>query len=400
MSNGGNMLTEKRILELARENKSYVQKVFRWFHKHPEIAHKEQKTNQYIRQELDKMGVSYFAPKDNITIAVIDSGKAGKTIGLRCDTDALPVQEETGLSYASVYDGVMHACGHDAHMAMGIGTAYILTTYKAEWNGKVKIIFQPAEEGEDGSDQVIATGLVDDVDVFFAIHVWSPYRTGELHVSPITVSAAVNMFTIRIIGKGGHGATPEKCADAIVAGASLVSSLQSVVSRVISPMESAVITIGSFHAGSAGNIIAQEAVLQGTTRTLNERTRQKVSDTLRTFAESTAEMYGCKAEITDIRVSDAVQNDIAATKIAKQCAIELVTSEYIGEQKTMMLGDNFANYGVIAPYCYVQVGIADEKKHTHYAHHNGRFAVDEDVLPLCVAWMTSFVVRSAVEDKL
>ena len=391
------MLTEKIILEFAREDEAYIQKVFRWLHQHPEVAHKEQKTNQYLRQELDKMGVFYLTPKDNITIAVIDSGKEGKTIGLRCDTDALPVQEETGLSYASLYNGVMHACGHDAHMAMGIGTAKILTEHKEEWCGKVKIIFQPAEEGEDGSDQVIATGLVDDVDCFFAIHVWSPYKSGELRVSPIAVSAAVNIFTIRMIGKGGHGATPEKCADAIVAGSALVSSLQSVVSRVISPMEPAVVTIGSFHAGTAGNIIAPEAVLQGTTRSLNEETRQKISDSIRKYAEHIAEIYGCKAEITEIRTSDAVQNDARATEIARKCAIELVPSELVGEQRTMMLGDNFANFGAIAPYCYVQVGIADEEKQTNYAHHNGKFKVDEDVLPLCVAWMTSFAVRSAVE---
>lgn len=392
------MLTEKKILELAKKDEAYIQNVFRWLHQHPEIAHKEQGTNQYLRQELDKMGISYLAPKDNITIAIIDSGKEGKTIGLRCDTDALPVHEDTGLPYASIYDGVMHACGHDAHMVMGIGAAKILNEHKEEWCGKVKIIFQPAEEGEDGSDQVIETGLVDDVDCFFAIHVWSPYKSGELHVSPITVSAAVNMFTIRIIGKGGHGATPEKCADAIVAGSALVTSLQSVVSRAISPMESAVVTIGSFHAGKVGNVIAEEAVLQGTTRTLNEETRKKVSDALCSYANHIAQMHGCRAEIIDIRVSDAVHNDVKLAEIAKKCAMELVPSEVIGEQRTMMLGDNFANFGSIAPYCYVQVGIADEEKQTNYAHHNGRFKVDEDVLPLCVAWMTSFAVRSAVEN--
>ncbi len=391
------MLTEKSILELAEKNETYVKEIFRWLHQHPEVAHKEQGTNQYLRERLDELGVPYDMPKDNITIAVIDSGKTGCTVGLRCDTDALPVQEETGLPYASVYDGVMHACGHDAHMAIGMGTAKILIENIEQWSGKVKIIFQPAEEGENGSDQVIGTGLVDDVDVFFAIHVWSPYPSGEFHVSPITVSAAVNMFTIRITGKGGHGATPEKCGDAIVAGAALVSSLQTVVSRAISPMESAVLTIGSFHAGSAGNIIAQEAVLQGTLRTLNEETRQKASELLCSFAEHTAMMYGCEAEVTDIRVSDAVTNNKTVTEIALKCAKELVVSDLIREQKTMMLGDNFANYGSIAPYCYVQVGIANKEKRTDFAHHNGRFAVDEDVLCPCVAWMTSFAIDSAKE---
>ena len=384
------MLTEESILNLAKAEREYVTEAFRWLHRHPETSHHEQKTNIYLRKELDKLGIFYHAPADNITIAVIKSDNPGSTVGLRCDTDALPVCEETGLSYASENPGVMHACGHDAHMAVGLGSARILQENKSAWCGTVKLIFQPAEEGENGSDQVIETGLVDDVDVFFAIHVWSPYASGMLHVSPVVVSAAVNMFTVRIIGKGGHGAAPEKCADAVAAGACLVTALQSVVSRAVSPMESAVLTVGSFHAGTAGNIIAQDAELKGTIRTLKEETRQKVSAALESYAAHVAQMYGCRAEVNNIRVSDAVKNDERAAQIAEKCAVLLVGEKRVRGQKTMMLGDNFANYGRIAPYCYVQVGIADPKKHTDYAHQNSRFAVDEEVLPLCVAWMTSF----------
>lgn len=386
------MLTEKKILQEAQRIDEYIITAYRYFHRHPEVAHQEQKTNRYIRNELDAMGVYYLAPADNITIAVLDSGRPGAVVGLRCDTDALPVKEETNLSYGSENEGIMHACGHDAHMAMGLGTIKILKKYQNQWSGRIKVIFQPAEEGEDGSDQVIATKTVDDVNVFFAVHVWSPYKSGTLHVSPVTVSAAVDMFTIRLVGKGGHGAAPEKCADAVVAGALLVTSLQTVVSRVVSPMEPVVLTIGSFHGGTAGNIISQEVVLKGTLRTLKEETRRKVSEALERYATDTAHMYGCKVEIDNIRVSDAVQNDLRAAKIAKKCAENLVPEDRVEGQQTMMLGDNFANFGRIAPYCYVQIGIADKEKGTDQAHHNGKFQVDEGVLALGAAWMTSFAV--------
>lgn len=394
------MLTEEEILREARSMKGDITAAYRHFHRHPEVAHKEQQTNLHIRKELDDMEVLWLAPADNITIAVLDSGAPGATVGLRCDTDALPVMEETGLPYASEAEGVMHACGHDAHMAIGLGALKILKNHPGEWRGRVKLIFQPAEEGENGSDQVIATGLVDDVDVFFAIHVWSPYESGTLHVSPVAVSAAVNMFTVRLTGRGGHGAMPEKCADAIVAGASLATSLQTVVSRAVSPMDPAVLTIGSFHGGTAGNIIAQEAVLKGTIRTLREETRAKASETLRRYAMDTAHMYGCEAQVEDIRVSDVVRNDPRAAEIALGCARKLVPACFVGGQQAMMLGDNFANYGRIAPYCYAQLGIADKEKQTDHAHHSGRFRVDEDVLPLGAAWMASAAVRFGSEWKL
>lgn len=393
------MLTEEEILREAQGIQGYISAAYRYAHSHPEVAHKERQTNLYIRKELDDMEVPWLAPADNITIAVLDSGIPGATVGLRCDTDALPVKEETGLPYASETEGVMHACGHDAHMAIGLGTIKILKKHQGRWRGKVKVIFQPAEEGENGADKVIATGLVDDINVFFAVHVWSPHKSGTLHVSPVTVSAAVNMFTVRLTGKGGHGATPEKCADAIVAGASLVTSLQTVVSRGVSPMEPAVLTIGSFHGGTAGNIIAQEAVLKGTIRTLREETRAKASESLRRFARDTAHMYGCEAQVEDIWVSDVVRNDPRAAEIVERCAYKLVPADLVGTQQTMMLGDDFANYGRIAPYCYAQLGIGDKDKQTDYAHHNGKFRVDEDVLPLGTAWMASAAIRFGSEWK-
>ncbi|MBQ6804715.1 MAG: amidohydrolase [Clostridia bacterium] len=392
-------ISQELILSAARHMQDDLIHIFRELHRHPEIAHHEIWTHQFIRSFLDQWAIPYLSPAPNITIAILESGKEGATVGLRCDTDALPVQEETSLPYASQIPGMMHACGHDAHTAIGLGTARLLKESMGKWQGKAKIIFQPAEEGEGGADEVLETGLVNDVDVFFSIHVWSHYPAGTLRAAAVPVSAAVNMFTIHLLGKGGHGATPEKCHDALVAGAELVSALQTLVSRRVSPMEPALLTIGSFHAGTVGNIVAEEAVLKGTFRSLNEETRLLLEKGLSEMTHQIAAAHHCTAEIDDRRLSDAVINDPKVTELAKKCARGLVPDDCILGQDTRMLGDDFANYGRIAPYCYAQVGIADEKKQTHYAHHNSRFAMDEDMLPICVAWMASFAINAGAEWK-
>lgn len=393
------MLTGNQLLEQASAYHQEYIEIYRYLHRHPEVAHHEKETNRFIRQELDKLCIPFLAPADNVTIAVIDSGLPGATVGLRCDTDALPVLEETGLEYASESPGVMHACGHDAHTAIGLGTAKLLKENIGEWKGKVKLIFQPAEEGEAGAQDVIRTGLVNDVDVFFGLHVWSPYPSGEIHVSPVAVSATVDMFKIIVRGKGGHGATPEMCCDAVVAGSAIVMALQTVVSRKISPMDPALLTLGSFHAGTAGNIIAPEAEIKGTFRSLNQEVRQAIYENLVQISQLVAESYGCTAEVINRRLSDAVINDEDAVRIAKASAAELVGEKQVYPQHSMMLGDDFSDYGAIAPYCYGQVGIADPEKSTDYAHHNGKFRMDEDVLPLCVAWMTRSAMRYGSEWK-
>ena len=388
---------ENRWLTAARSLEGDTRDLYRHLHQYPETAHQEQGTHRFLRSVLTKYGISFEAPRDNITVAVLRGALPGATVGLRCDTDALPVQEETGLPYASRHPGAMHACGHDAHMAIGLTAARVLNGCLATLHGTVKVIFQPAEEGEDGADEVIATGLVNDVDVFFAIHLWSPYGSGTLHMGPITVSAAVDMFTVTLSGSGGHGATPEKCHDVITAGAALVQSLQTVVSRRISPLSPAVLTVGSFQAGAAGNIIADQAVLRGTLRALDEDTRALVETEMERITHSVAEAYHCRAEIQNRRISDVVRNDPRAAALARECALEFMDESMVQPQRAMMIGDDFANYSRIAPTCYAQVGIADEAKGTHYPHHSGRFRVDEAVLPLCVAWMACFAFRAGNE---
>lgn len=366
---------------------------FRWLHAHPETSHHEVETNRFIRAELDKLGIFYEAPAENITVAVVRSAFPGPVMGLRCDTDALPVCEETGLEYASQHLGVMHACGHDAHITAGLFAARILHEQPEKWRGVLKVIFQPAEEGEGGAQEVLRTGLADDIDVFFGIHVWSPHPSGGLYASATPVSATVDMFTIRIRGKGGHGATPDRCHDAIVAAAALVTQLQTAVSRRVSPMQPALLTIGSFHAGTVGNVIAGEAELKGTLRSFDPETRSTLVNTLCSMTGLVAQAHGCTGEVDNHPLTDAVVNDPRVTDAARRAAEKLFGPGCVQPQTALMLGDDFADYGAVAPYCYAQVGIADERKGTHHAHHNGLFKVDEDVLWKCAAWMAGFAVE-------
>jgi amidohydrolase len=365
------------------------------FHRFPEPSRGEIRTNRRIREVLDAASIPHCDPKANITIAVIQGAFPGKTVGFRCDTDALQLKEDTGLDFSSQTDGMMHACGHDAHIAMGLCTAKILERRKTELSGRYKIIFQPAEEGERGADEVIATGLISDVDAFFAIHVWSFYPSGTLAVSPGGICASADMFTVRIHGKGGHGAYPHLCVDTVTAGAAIVTALQQIASRLISPLKPVVVTVGSFHAGTRCNIISQDAVLEGTLRAFDQDTRQQVIAHFDRIIRETADAYQCSAEIEIRPACGAVVNDELLAGIARQCALELVPAAMVAAEEPSMLGDDFAAYAAIAPACYAQVGIANTAKGTAYAHHHARFDIDEDMLPIGIAWACGFAAAAA-----
>ena len=368
---------------------------FEDLHRHPEPSHHEVRTNRRIREALTREGIELLCPAPNITIALIRGAHPGKTVGLRFDTDCLQMQELTDLPYKSETDGLMHGCGHDAHAAVGVFVSHLLADNRDSLSGAYKVIFQPAEEGERGADEVIATGLVDDCDAFFGLHVWSLYETGTLHATPGGVCAEPDMFKVTIHGKGGHGATPELCADPIAAGAAVVQSLQHIVSRFISPMQSVVATIGSFHAGTRCNIIAQDAVLEGTLRAFDDDVHRTLVEAFRRIITQVSAAHGCTAEIEINEIAGVTYNDAGLCRLANEAAAQLVAPEKIQPQEPSMLGDDFAQYRAIAPCCYVQVGMRNEAKGCCHAHHNGLFKVDEDVLPLASAWMALCASRAA-----
>lgn len=389
--------TDMDFMTAAKAYEADMRAFFRDLHQYPEPSHFEIRTNARVREVLGAAGVELLCPAENITIAVVRGAKPGKTIGMRFDTDALQMQELTDLPYKSKVEGMMHGCGHDAHTTVGVYTALMLHDARESLCGAYKIIFQPAEEGEKGASEVIATGLVQDIDAFYGLHVWSPYETGTLHATAGGMCACPDMFKVTIHGRGGHGAAPHSCIDPITAGAAIVQSLQSIVSRFVSPMQSAVVTVGSFHAGTRCNIIAQDAVLEGTLRCFDDAVHETILERFDAIISDIARAHGCTAEIEINHVSGVVVNDASLVEIANRAAAQLVPPEKIQPQEPSMLGDDFADYRAIAPCCYVQAGMNNPEKGYTAAHHHGLFTVDEDVLALSCAWMALSAAMTAGE---
>ena len=371
------------ILRAAEAERVFLIDTYREFHRDPESSHHEMRTHARIRELLSQMGIPYLAPADNITIATL--GEGDKTIGLRADTDALQLTEQTGLDYASQNPGMMHACGHDAHIASLLGAAKILKGMGSELPGRIKLIFQPAEEGELGAQEVLRTGLVNDVDAFFCIHVWSPFESGSMHVSPGGVAASCDMFTLTITGRAGHGAMPEKCVDAIVCASALVQALQTIPSRLTAPVDPTVVTVGSFHAGTRGNIIAGSAVLEGTLRAFNPDTYERVHEYFHRIIESTCACYGCEWSLELQEACKVTWNDEKMVRIARAAAAKL-DPQGASEDAPCALSDDFADYRAIGPICYARLGIGSDAADSRHAHHSQRFRVDVSALPKAAAW--------------
>lgn len=260
------------IHKLVNEHKELVINTRRDLHRIPEVGYTEEKTSAYVADYLTREGLEVQTGIAQFgVVGLLNTGKPGPTLMVRADIDALPLQEETGLDFASTHDGVMHACGHDAHMAMGLAAATVLNKVKDEFTGTVKFIFQPAEEGPGGAEPMIKEGVMENPKVDYAIgcHVWPEIPEGTIGVRSGPFLAAMDRWDLKIIGKGGHGAMPHQCVDALEVGTQVVNALQRISSRHMSPLEPVVVTVGSFHAGTAFNIIPGEAELSGTTRTFN-----------------------------------------------------------------------------------------------------------------------------------
>ena len=277
-------------MDIIKETKligNYLISLRKDFHKHPELGMEEYRTSKRIKEELDKIGVKYEDGIKTEVVATIGSGEE-KVIALRADMDALRIQENTGVRYESQNKGLMHACGHDAHMAALLGAAMILKKYEENLQGKVVLIFQSAEECSSGAKLISEHGYIDDVDEIFGLHVFGDIECGKISIEEGPRMAASNKFTIKIIGKSGHAGKPHQCIDATVACAAIVMNLQSIVSREIDPLNSAVVTIGHIKSGETHNIISGEAIIQGTIRSFNATTTKHIQNSIKRIAYGTA----------------------------------------------------------------------------------------------------------------
>lgn len=309
------------VQEIASKYKDYLIEKRRFFHQYPEVSTKEYNTSKAIKEELDKIGVSWRpCGLETGILVTIQGAKPGKTILLRADMDALTVQETTGAPYASKNEGIMHACGHDCHIAMLLTAVRILDDMKDELCGTVKLAFQPAEEVAMGAKSMIEQGALEGVDACFAIHVWTDVKSGTVSLEAGPRMASADEFHITIKGKGCHGAQPEQGVDAVVVTAAMINNLQAIVSREISPADPAVVTVGSIQAGTRWNVVAENSYMTGTTRCFSNEVWSTFKDRMERIVKSTAETYRAEAELEYLRIVPPTVNDPEVVAVAQKSA--------------------------------------------------------------------------------
>jgi amidohydrolase len=372
------------VRQLVGEHKQLIITTRRELHRIPETAYTEKKTSAYVTDYLNREGLDV---QTNIAqygvVGLMNTGRSGPTLLIRADMDALPLQEETGLAFASEHDGVMHACGHDSHMAMVLGTVTVFNKIKNELNGTIKFLFQPAEEGPGGAKPMIEAGVMENPKVDYSIgcHVWPELPEGTIGVRSGPFLAAMDRFNLKIIGKAGHGAMPHLCVDALEVATQVVNALQRVVSRHMDPMEPTVVTVGTFHAGTAFNIIPGQAELSGTTRTFDlnfwKSSQQRIEKIIRGVCES----MGADFELNYAFAYPPTINDEFMADVVSRCAAMVVGKESVLEPQKTMGGEDFSFYAQKSKACFFALGAGREDSPPV---HNPTFDFKEELMLLGV----------------
>lgn len=368
----------------------------RAFHRHPELAFNERKTAAIIMQELDNLGIPYEYQGEGTGVVGRLRGldPSSPVLALRADMDALPGAENTGLPFASSYKDRMHACGHDAHMAMVLGAARLLS--QSPPAGDTLFVFQPAEEKGGGARVVLESGVLEGVKAIFGGHVTHHYKVGEIMVAEGTVTAQSDRFSIAITGKGGHGARPHEAVDAVVVTGLLITALQTLVSREIDPVHPSVVTVGTVHAGSAPNVIAENATLEGSIRTTLPQVRDHLHKGLRRIAESIGDLHNASVQVVIDEGYPPVVNTSREAQIAYQAAKAVVgESGLMAMDHPSMGSEDFAYYLQKLPGCYVRFG-ARRADQPYVPLHSPAFDIDEGVLEVGAAFFAEVINQASV----
>ena len=386
------------FLPQARELFPYTQTLRRDFHMHPELGFREIRTGGIVAKELESLGleVTKGVGKTGV-VGLLEGAKPGPTLLLRFDMDALPIIEDTGAEYASQTSGVMHACGHDGHTAIGLTVAKMLHAHRDQLAGTIKFCFQPSEEGNNGeeiggAEMMMRDGVLDHpkVDMTLSLHLWNDKPLGWVHVAKGPVMAGAEQFKIKLIGKGGHGAAPHTTIDPVVAASQVVSAAQSIVSRNADPMGTAVVSFTTIHSGTAFNVIPQEAVLEGTIRTFDLRVRETVLARFDKIVRGVAEAMGCQVEMTVKRLTPALLNaDDVTASVQQTVRRVLPDANHVNDPYLTMGAEDMAFMQEKVPGCYFFVGSANDERDLNYGHHHRKFDFDEEALVHGAALMAS-----------
>lgn len=369
---------------LVAKEKTRIINDRRSLHRIPETAFTEHKTAAFLKEQLVALGLDVDTGIAGTGIVAHLNGekksdKKDKTLLIRADMDALAIEEDTGLSFSSTHKGQMHACGHDGHMAMALGAARLLTDIRDNFSGRVKFVFQPAEEGPGGAKPMIDAGVMEDPVVDFALgaHLWPALRRGQIGIKEGPLMAAMDFFDITLTGKGGHGAMPHLCVDPIDAGVQVINSLQRIVSRQMSPISPAVVTVSSFHGGSSHNIIPETVALKGTTRTFDKKIWVSWQKRMETIIAGICQAAGVDYTLTYTPGYPPTINDKDMAAIARDCAREMVPDDRVVEPEPTMGGEDMSFFLEKAKGCYIFLGTGREGG---APLHNARFDYDESVL--------------------
>ena len=366
------------------------------FHRHPELGFQEFRTSSIVAKHLSSLGMEVQTGIGQTgVVGLLEGSLPGPVVMLRFDMDALPIQELNQTDYVSQTPGVMHACGHDAHTAIGMGIAQLMAQHRDELKGTLKFVFQPGEEGCGGALAMIKDHALENPkpEVALGLHVWNDQRLGLVAAGVGGVMAAADIFTIKVQGKGGHGAQPHLCVDAVLVAAQIVVALQSIVARNVNPRQTAVVTVGSIHAGKAFNIIADTAELTGTIRTFDTLVREDIVRRMTEIVENTPRAMGASATIEVKAISPATINTDRAAQLVREVAIDMLGAENVTADQFTMTAEDMSEFLSRVPGCFFFIGSANAEKGMNAAHHNPHFDIDEAVLPLGVAVLSEAALR-------
>ena len=366
------------------------------FHRNPELSFQERRTGEIVADRLESWGwkVTRGVAETGV-VGLLDSGRGGRTLMIRVDIDALPIQEPGDRAYSSLTDGVMHACGHDGHTAVGLAVGELLSRYRDSLKGQVKLIFQPAEEIMSGALRMIEEGVMTNptVDWVLSFHLWSGLPVGQVVAQPGPIFSSADEIRISVKGKGGHGGMPHLSVDPIVVASHVVTALQTVLSREIAPIQTAVLGFGTVHGGTAFNVVSDQVELTGTIRTLDDSVREFILKRAEEIAAGVARSLRGEAEFLHARGAPAVVNDVEVAELVADVAIPIVGRENVVTIQPPQVGDDATFFLRQAPGCYFLVGCANAQRGITAPHHSAHFDIDEESLPVATQVLTEAALR-------